>query len=101
MSEKMIRVYKKVDVNQIKDHVLVCGDLSANCSKCNAVGIKTNATKCPECSTDFKYLTFRNIKGNMPKVYKLTEERSNLTCIDYDDFKRATGSLKIEGLFND
>ena len=101
MSEKLVRIYKKFHIDEIKEYVLVCGDLSANCSKCNAVGIKTNADKCPECSTQFKYVTFRNVKGNMPKIHKLIDERSDLIFIDYDDFKRATGSLKIEGLFND
>ncbi len=101
MSEKLIRIYKKFHVDEVKEHVLVCGDLSANCSKCSAVGIKTTADKCPECATTFKYVTFRNIKGNMPKIQKLINEKSDLVFIDYDDFKKATGSLKIEELFND
>lgn len=101
MSEKLIRVFKKIDVEHIKQNVLVCGDLSANCSKCNAVGIKLGALKCPECSTEFKCITFRSLHGNMPKILKMIDERKDLMVIDYDDFKKATGALKAHDLFKD
>jgi len=101
MTEKIIRIFKKFHIDEVKEHVLVCGDLTANCSKCNAVGIKLNSDTCPECGTEFKYVTFRSLKGNIPKILKAAYEKPNLIFIDYDDFKHATGALKIEDLFKD
>ena len=101
MSEKLIRVFKKITVDSIKEHVLICGDLFGNCSKCNAMGIKFTSPLCPECGTEFKYMTFRSLHGNLPKISKMTEDRPSLQFIDYDDFKHATGALKAEDLFKD
>ena len=96
MSSKFIRVYKKLDINEVESHLMVCGDLAANCGKCKAMGIKFDMPKCPECQVEFKYITFRNIKENMPKLQKIHESSSHLTIIDYDDFKRLSGALKAE-----
>ncbi|MDP8266066.1 MAG: hypothetical protein P9M07_03875 [Candidatus Aceula meridiana] len=99
MAEKLIRIFKKFHIDEVKEHVLVCGDLTANCSKCSEVGIKLGSSTCPSCGTEFKYITFRSLKGNIPKILKAFEEKPNLIFIDYDDFKHATSSLKIEDLF--
>ncbi len=101
MSEKLIRIYKKFYADEVKSHCLVCGDLTANCSHCQALGLKLDAKTCPECQTPFKYITFRNVSGNMPKILKTIEQCPTMNVLDYDDFKRASGSLKIQDLFND
>jgi len=101
MNEKLLRIYKKFYIDEVKHHVLVCGDLAANCSHCNAMGLKLDLTACPECKTPFKYVTFRSLKGNMPKVLKIIEQHPDMCVIDYDDFKHSTGALKAEDLFKD
>lgn len=78
---------------------MICGDLSASCSKCNHIGIKIEMAKCPECQTEFKYISFRTLKDNMPKILKLYDSRSELTFIDFDDFKKVTGAAKAEDFF--
>jgi hypothetical protein len=96
MSEKFVRIYRKIDMNAIKDHVMLYGDISANCGKCNAFNIKLEMTRCPECGTEFKYIAFRNIAVHMPKVQKLAEERPQVLMVDYDDYKRNIGAVKAE-----
>ncbi len=96
MNEKLIRVYKKFDINTIKKHLLIYGDLSANCANCNEIGIKLDMPKCPKCATEFKYVAFRNVKTNLPKMNKLTAQRPSLNIIDIDDYQRSVAALKAE-----
>lgn len=98
MNLKFIRVYKKVDVDHIKEHLIICGDLSASCSKCNELSIKMDSPKCPSCQTDFLYMAFRNVKENMPKIHKFSETRPDLMLVDYEDFKRTSDAIKARGL---
>ncbi|MFH1360429.1 MAG: hypothetical protein ABIJ41_05250 [Candidatus Omnitrophota bacterium] len=92
-------MFKKIDVDALKEHTIVCGDLSANCSKCNALGLKIGTPKCPECATDFKYLTFRNIKENIQKFQKLSECNPHMSFVDYEDYKKLTGASKAKDFF--
>ena len=101
MNEKLLRIYKKFYIDEVKEHTLVCGDLSANCSKCNEMGLKLDTITCPECKTPFKYITFRSLKGNMPKVFKTVDQGGGMLVLDYDDYRHATGALKAEDLFKD
>ena len=96
MSQRLIRVYKNLDIHHIKAHLLIWGELSANCSQCNGVGLKLDEKQCPQCHTDFKYITFRNIKDHLPKINELHHERPDLVLVDYEDFKRISGALKAE-----
>ena len=96
MAEKLIRVYKKFDVNDVKKHLLTYGDLSGTCTNCNKIDVKLDALKCPECQTEFKYISFRNIKVHLPKVLRIAQERPNIQFIDFDDYKSSVGSLKAE-----
>ena len=101
MAEKLLRVFNKLDIDDIKEHLLIYGTLAASCSKCNELGLKIETPKCPKCGTEFKYITFRNIKENMAKIQKIHGMKPNMKIIDYDDYKRLTGALKAQGLFND
>ena len=94
MSEKFIRVYKKLDIRDIKSHLLIYGDLSASCAGCNTMDFKLETTHCPGCRAEFKYIGFRNIKTHFPKIQKLAAERPHLIIIDYDDYIRGAGAMK-------
>lgn len=101
MNDKLLRIYKRFYIDEVKTHALVCGDLTASCSHCNALGLKLDAKTCPECHTPFKYVTFRSLSGNMPKIIKIIESRPDLCVLDYEDYKKATGALRAEDLFKD
>jgi len=96
MSDKFIRVYQKLDIQDIQKHLLIYGDLSASCANCQAIDIKLDASQCPQCQAEFKYISFRNIKSHLPKIQKLTEERPELRIVDFDDYKRILGVFKAK-----
>ena len=94
MSEKFLRVYKKFYIDEIKAHLLVYGDLGGSCAVCQKMDIKIDATHCPECKAEFKFIAFRNPKVHMPKILKLSAERPQTAIIDYEDFSRLAGEQK-------
>ncbi len=96
MSQKFIKVYKKFDVKNIKEHLLIYGDLSGSCANCKAIDLKLSDLECPKCKTAFKYIAFRNIKSHLPKMQKLIEERPGLEFVDHEDFQRNLGVIKAE-----
>ena len=99
MNLKYLRIFKKVDLDDIQGHLLVCGDLSGNCAKCGEVGIKIETQMCPSCQAEFKYITFRSLKDNFPKIQKISESRPQVVILDYDDYKRLTGSARAQEFF--
>ena len=99
MNSKFIRVYQKFDLEDVKAHLMICGDLSGSCSKCNNLSVKLDMQKCPECQTEFKYIAFRNIRENIVKLLKLSESRPDIKFIDFDDFKKMTGEQKAHDFF--
>jgi len=96
MSERFIRIFKKFDIKEIGEHLLIYGDLSGNCAKCNAVNLKLDMKECPECKTDFKYISFRNIKSHLPKLQKIIQERPQIIFVDHEDFKKNLGAVKAQ-----
>ena len=93
---KFLRVYTKLDLQDVREHMLIFGDLTASCSKCNALDLKFEAPKCPGCQTDFKYISFRNVKSHMAKLPRIKESQPNLIIIDFEDYSRMLGALKAE-----
>lgn len=99
MSENLIRIYQKNDVNQIKPHLMIWGDLSVSCAHCQKMEVPRDATHCPSCQTKFHYITFRQVKSHIPKIHKLMKTRPQLTIIDFDDYSHALGSSKAQDFF--
>ena len=91
-----MRVYKKLDFPSVKSHLLVYGALSGSCANCKSMELKLEMTVCPHCHSDFKYISFQNIKDHLPKMLKISHERPDLVFIDYDDFKKTEGALKAQ-----
>lgn len=96
MSGKYLRVYQEFDIHEVKQHILIYGDLAANCGNCPALNVPLDAAACPECQTPFKYIAFRNIKHHLPKLTKLRAARPEVVLVDHDDFKRVLGAAKAE-----
>ena len=96
MFDQLIRVYENLDVKEIHKHLLIYGDLSGSCSHCGKIDLKLDATRCPECSAEFKYISFRNIRSHVPKALKFLAERPAVTLVDYDDYKKALGTMKAK-----
>ncbi len=94
MNEKFLRVYKKMDVHEIRKHLLIYGDLSAQCAECQTMDIKLDTTACPKCGTLFKFIAFRNVRQHLPKLQKIHETRPEVQFVDFDDYTRIMGELK-------
>lgn len=94
MNEKLMRVYKKLDINDVKSHLMIYGDLAASCAHCQKMDVKLESVSCPNCKTEFEYIAFRNVKVHMPKILKLSQERPTLVIVDYEDYHRLTGEQK-------
>jgi hypothetical protein len=99
MNKKFIRTWKELDIDDIKEHLFVLGDLSGSCNKCSEVGLSETLSMCPKCKAEFRYLAFRQPETNMPKMMKIKEVRPDLIFVDYQDFKKITGSIKAKEFF--
>jgi uncharacterized protein (UPF0212 family) len=82
-----VRVYTKFeDIKEIKKHLIVMDELYGKCENCGYIGIEIgDISKCPKCSTDFKYVAFRVSKGSSlwSKIKKLNDK---FNVIDYEDY---------------
>ncbi|OGX33866.1 MAG: hypothetical protein A3C36_00160 [Omnitrophica WOR_2 bacterium RIFCSPHIGHO2_02_FULL_52_10] len=96
MTEKFIRTYKKFDMNEVRGHLLIYGDLSAQCAACQAVDLKLEETACPKCHAEIKYIAFRNVRSHLPKLQKINAQRPGLHIIDYEDYARELGAMKAK-----
>jgi len=96
MADQLIRTYNILDIKSIKPHLMIYGDLSAACGNCSEMDIKLDNDKCPKCDTEFKYISFRNMKSHIPNIHKLFKERPRLKIVDFDDYKRNEGAVRAE-----
>jgi len=104
MARDYLRVYQEFDIEEVTKHLLIVGDLTSDCASCRALGIDSYTAKdCPECHTEFKYLTSRRSE-NFPAerfqiVKRFKEKRSDLIFIDYTDYIKLTGKKKARDFF--
>ena len=101
MEEKFIRVYQKLDVKKVKEHLLIHGDLSSSCGNCGELDLKLSDHACPKCRAEFKYISFRNVKNHLPKLQKISAERPSMVIVDFDDYQRISGETRAQNFFKD
>ena len=94
MNDRFLRVYKKFDITEVKEHLLIYGDLSAQCAHCQAMDLKLDTRKCPKCGAEFTYIAFRNVRNHMPKLQKISETHPSIQLIDFEDYHREMGAQK-------
>lgn len=82
-----VRVWEEADMKDIEQHLLVIGELSAECFNCHTLGLKLSDTACPQCHAHFKYIAFRrNIDAS--GIPRFREMHPRLQIIDFSDFKK-------------
>jgi hypothetical protein len=96
MNTRFIRVYQNLDVNVLKEHLLIYGEISGNCANCQTIDIKLDSPSCPQCHSEFKYIAFRNIRSHLAKLSRLLAERPFLTFVDYEDFAKNLAAQKAK-----
>ena len=99
-----IRVWQNCDVEGITKHLMIVGDVTADCASCRELGIDYSQTKnCPKCGTDFRFIASRNTgkldKGRGATVKRIKDRRPDLTFIDYEDYKEITGKQNARDFF--
>jgi len=96
----MIRFWQEAEIEFLKNHLLIAGDLSGDCANCKQVGIDYKIAKeCPNCHTDFKYIASRSSLADGGFVRRIKQARPELVFIDFSDFKKATEKNKAQEFF--
>lgn len=104
MNTQFLRIYQEFDFDEVRKHLLIMGDLSGDCASCRALGIDAyQARSCPECGTEFKYLTSRRLESHPGERFQLVrrmkEKRPDLPFLDYTDFQKTLGQLQARNFF--
>ncbi len=99
-----MRTFQAFDIEEVKQHLLIQGDLSSDCASCRALGIDSASAKnCPQCGTVFKYISSRRFETHPGERFRLVrrmqEKRPDLKVIDYVDYSNVLGVRKAKNFF--
>jgi len=99
-----IRVWQACDVAGITPHLLIVGDIAADCANCRELGIDwINQKTCPKCGTEFRFIASRKTtkldRNRNINIKRIKEQRPELTFIDYEDYKEMTGKQNARDFF--
>ena len=104
MSQEYMRTFQAFHLDEVTHHLLIMGDLTANCASCNELGIDPHSARnCPHCGNEIKYITSRRLESNPGErfqfVRKMKERRPDLIVIDYEDYTKLLGKKKARDFF--
>ena len=99
-----LRVWQACDVTEITKHLLIVGDITADCTACRELGIDYGTAKtCPKCGTTFRFIASRHTgpldRNRGGNVRRIKDRRPDLTFIDYEDYKEITGKQQAREFF--
>ncbi|MFH1519983.1 MAG: hypothetical protein ABIE75_05405 [Candidatus Omnitrophota bacterium] len=94
-----LRIWQELDLADVEKHLIVAGDLSAECFCCHKLGLELKARACPECAAIFKYMGFRR-KVQFNYLRKVKEQQPRIIFIDFEDFKRSLGQREARKLLD-
>ena len=99
-----VRTFLPYQLPEILAHLLITGDLTADCAACRALGIDAYSAKnCPQCGTEFKYAASRRLDTHAGERFqwarRMHEKRPDLILLDYSDFMKAQGQKKARDFF--
>ena len=100
----LIRVWQPCDIAEVTKHLLIVGDITADCANCRELGIEyAQAKQCPKCATVFRFIASRSagrLDGSRGgTVKRIKDRRPDLTFIDYEDYKEITGKSQARDFF--
>ena len=94
----IVRIWKEVDIGEVKPRLLISGSIGCDCANCKEVGIPFESITCPKCRTAFKYIATRG-KNSAKEAKRLHRKRQDLIIIDLEDFKAAQARTSARGIF--
>ncbi len=103
-NDRSVRVWQQLDLNTLKQHLLLIDDLYGTCAACKQIGLNYLKDKsCSGCGTEFKYLATRlKDPAETGKILRRIEkEKLGLTLIDREDYEKAMAEKNIGSLFKE
>lgn len=102
MKNVYLRTLKEFDYEDVEAHLLVVGDLKGDCFHCREIGIDyLTASRCPQCGTEFKYISSRQQKSAGVKlIAALHHKRPDLIFVELDDILFYKNRERAQGLFS-
>lgn len=105
MAKEFIRLWIQEDTELIGKHLLIVGESYSDCGNCRQLGLDfTKVKRCPECNTEFKYITSRYAGGGAADRFRwlrrITEQRPELPFVDYDDYQKHMSRHKARDIFS-
>ncbi|GBF51441.1 hypothetical protein LPTSP4_29780 [Leptospira ryugenii] len=101
-NSKFIRVWKQIDGDLIRKHLLYIDDLYGTCGNCKRLGLNYLKDKsCPQCGITFKYLATKLTNpAEIGKILsRIQKENLDLTLIERDDFEKSSARDAVKDLF--
>ncbi|MCG2711269.1 MAG: hypothetical protein L6416_02960 [Candidatus Omnitrophica bacterium] len=102
MKKFLVRIWQELESDEVKKHLLLAGELTANCENCRHLGIDFfKETVCQQCGTDFKYIGIREKSNKAEELFaikRIKEKRPDLVVVDCEDIQRAFGKSKARDL---
>lgn len=102
MSE-YLRVFQPFDIEEVRQHLLLTGDLTSDCGACKEIGLDSSSRTCPKCGVTYKYVTSRRLENNPGERFqwarRMKERRPDLIMIDYSDYSKIMGQKKARDFF--
>lgn len=99
---KFIRVWKQLNVDDLKKQLLSIDDLYGTCGNCKKLGLNyLKDKKCGDCGVTFKYLVTKLTKpGDIGKILaRIQKENLDLTLIEREDLERSSAQDAARDLF--
>ncbi len=104
MTREYLRMFREFDIEEVKEHLLILGDLSADCGRCRAIGIEPHrADRCPECGTNFTFATSRRMEMHPEERFRIArrylENKPQMIFIDFQDYQKTIGQKRARDFF--
>jgi len=94
-----IRIWKTLDVEEIKKALFVIGQLSGECFHCHNMGIPVDSKVCPFCGTRFRFVAFRR-KTSLSVIDRFKLKHPDSVFIEFDDFKKSIDRDKVRKILD-
>ncbi|TGN17056.1 hypothetical protein [Leptospira idonii] len=99
---KFVRVWKQLQVDEVKKQLLYIDDLYGTCGNCKKLGLNyLKDKKCPDCGNVFKYLATKvNQPSEIGKILsRIQKEGLDLVLIEREDFEKSSAQDAARDLF--
>ncbi|HAJ56570.1 MAG TPA: hypothetical protein DCL35_02245 [Candidatus Omnitrophica bacterium] len=102
MANHFFRIAREMDYDEVSKHLLIVGELTGDCFSCREVGINYTREKyCPQCKTDFKYISYRKAADAITTgaIARICTRRPDLVYVEYKDIKEIADRQKVKNIF--